>query len=94
MKELTQFLLYTAGETPNSKRAFANLTAVCQTHFGSDCEIEVIDVLLQPQRAHSDRVRVTPTLIVKTGSSQRRIVGTLSNPSEVLNALGLAAAAA
>ncbi len=94
MKETTLFCLYTAGDTPNSKRAFANLTAVCQAHFAGESEIEVIDVLQQPQRASNDRVRVTPTLIVKTGAGQCRIVGTLSDPSAVLGALGLAAAAA
>lgn len=83
------FQLYIAGGAPNSVRALANLYALCQKHFPDSHRIEVIDVLLQPLRALSDGVVVTPTLVKRSPAPEQQIIGNLSEESELLRALSL-----
>jgi circadian clock protein KaiB len=79
--------LYVAGESPSSRRAIANLKAICATAFDDRCEVEVLDVLENAERALADGVLVTPTLIRIT-PPRRTIVGDLSHRAKVLDALG------
>ena len=89
-----KFRLYVAGNTPNSTQALANLTALCRAHLPDRHEIEVVDVFRQPQRALTDGILMTPTLVKLGPSPARRIVGTLSQTQPVLQALGLETSAA
>jgi circadian clock protein KaiB len=84
-----KFRLYVAGDAQNSVQARANLAALCREHFIGCHEIEVVDVLRHPKRALADSVFMTPTLMKLSPSPARRIVGTLSQPDTVLQALGL-----
>jgi len=86
-----KFLLYVAGDAPNSTQALANLTALCRVHLPDRHEIEVVDVFREPKRALDDRIWMTPTLVKVSPSPGRRIVGTLSQPEPLLQALGLSA---
>ena len=43
--------LYVAGSAPNSLRAIANTKAICDEHFASGYELEIVDMLEHPQRA-------------------------------------------
>jgi len=83
------FRLYIAGGAPNSVRAFANLYAICRTHFPESHRIEVIDVLKEPLRALEEAVLVTPTVVKVSPLPELLIIGDLSNEEEVLRALGL-----
>jgi circadian clock protein KaiB len=89
-----KFLLYVAGDTQNSSMAVANLTAMCQTHLPGRHQIEVVDVFKEPARALADAIFMTPTLIRLAPLPVRRIVGTLSQPIGLLQALGLEPVAA
>jgi len=80
--------LYVAGDTQNSLRARANLSAICRDRIAGPSQIEVVDILKEPMRALADGVLMTPTL-VRLGSPARHIVGTLSCTEVVLQALGL-----
>lgn len=82
-----KFLLYIAGDAPNSSLALANLTALCLEHLPGRYEIEIVDVFKQPKRALADNILMTPTLIKVTPSPARRIIGTLTQPLIVINAL-------
>jgi len=84
-----KFRLYVAGETQNSARASANLTAFCAAHLPHRHEIEIVDVLRQPKRAMADSVFMTPTLIKLAPTPDRRLVGTLSETKLLLETLGL-----
>ena len=53
-------------------------------------ELEIIDVLEQPQRALADGILVTPSLTKVSPSPLAKIVGNLSDTGSVLHALGLA----
>lgn len=79
--------LYIAGMAPNSIRALANARAVCIEHFG-DHELEVVDLMEQPDRAAADRVVVTPTLIKLSPKPEQRLIGDLSDAAKLLSTLG------
>ncbi len=89
-----KFVLFVAGDTPNSALAFANLTALCRAHLPGRHAIETVDVFREPQRALADGIFMTPTLVRLAPSPVLRIVGTLVHTPTVLLALGLDAAAA
>ena len=84
-----KFRLYVAGDAQNSSHAISNLAAICRARLPDCHEIELVDVFLEPKRALADGVLMTPTLIKLTPSPVRRIVGTLSQLTPVLHALGL-----
>jgi circadian clock protein KaiB len=76
--------LYVAGHAPNSLRAIANARAICDEHFASGHEIEIVDLLEQPQRALADGIIVTPTLLKLSPLPVRRMIGNLSDTRQVL----------
>jgi circadian clock protein KaiB len=84
-----KFRLYMAEGTANSSLAFGNLLSLCRTHLADRYEIEVVDVFAEPQRALSESIRMTPTLVKLSPYPQRTIVGTLSQTQRVLAALGI-----
>ena len=86
------FRLYVAGDAPNSLQAIANLTQLCETHLADRYDIEIVDVLLDPKRALTESIFMTPTLVSDSPFPGHRIVGTLSNTEPILQILGLGAA--
>ena len=79
--------LYVTGNTARSERAIKNLRRLCADVLRNGCDIEVVDVLEQPDLAEVDRVLATPTVIRRVPGPERRVVGDLSDASKVL--LGL-----
>ncbi len=55
--------LYVTGKTPKSERAIANLKEICERDLKGLYELEIIDVLEQPQLAENEKILATPTLI-------------------------------
>ena len=86
------FRLYVAGDAPNSLQAIANLTQMCETHLPDRYDIEIVDVLLDPKRALTESIFMTPTLVSESPYPGHRIVGTLSQTEPILQILGLGAA--
>jgi circadian clock protein KaiB len=73
--------LYIARSTPNSVRAKHNLS-VALDGFQDGLvppEIEIIDVFLQPRRAITDGVIVTPTLIGSNSNKRFVLMGDLAD---------------
>lgn len=89
-----KFQLYVAGDTQNSALAITNLTAFCQAHLANDHEIEIIDVIREPKRALANSIFMTPTLVKLMPSPVKKIVGTLSQKTTLLQAFGLELASA
>jgi circadian clock protein KaiB len=79
--------LYVAGHAPNSVRAVANLRAICDEHFAAGHELEIVDLLDHPKRALADGIIVTPTLLKLLPLPVQRVIGTLSDTSQVVLAL-------
>lgn len=81
--------LYVAGQTPKSLLAFANLKRICEQHLAGNYQIEVIDLVKNPQLAKGDQILALPTLVRKLPEPVRRIIGDLSNIERVLVGLDL-----
>lgn len=82
-----QLRLYIAGNAPNSERAIANCKAICEAHFTAAYDLEIVDSLEDPERALADGIIVTPTLIRLTPAPALRLIGNLSDTSQVLMSL-------
>ena len=80
--------LYVAGNAPNSLRAIANARAICEEHFATGHELEVVDLLEHPRRALADGIIVTPTLLKLSPLPAQRVIGNLNDTNELLLALG------
>jgi len=83
------FRLYIAGEAVNSAQALANLHALCRGHLCGRHSIEVVDVFCEPERALADGILMTPTLLRLAPLPFRKIVGTLSDTTTLMQALDL-----
>lgn len=81
--------LYTAGQTPKSLTAFANLKRICEQHLSGRYSIEVIDLTLNPRLASGDQILALPTLVRRLPEPVRKIIGDLSNTDAVLVGLDL-----
>ena len=88
-KKTWELRLYVAGQTPKSLAAFANLKKICEEHLAGQYEIEVIDLLKEPQLASGDQILAIPTLVRKLPSPIRKIIGDLSNTERALVGLNL-----
>ena len=81
--------LYTAGQSPKSLAALANLKRVCDEHLSGRYSIEVVDLLKNPRLAKDDQIVAIPTLVRKLPEPLRRIVGDLSDTERTLVGLQL-----
>ncbi|HEY5051666.1 MAG TPA: circadian clock KaiB family protein [Acidothermaceae bacterium] len=79
--------LYIAGNAPNSLDAVANARAICEEHFPAAHELEIVDLLVHPQRAAIDGIIVTPTLLKLSPPPVQRMIGSLSDAHEVMRML-------
>jgi circadian clock protein KaiB len=87
--ELLRFRLYITGNAPNSVLAVANLGTSCDRDLAGRHQIEVVDLLNQPEWAASDGICMTPTLVRIAPVPEVRIVGSLSDSAPLLACLGL-----
>jgi len=82
--------LYVTGKTQRSEKAIQMLKEVCRNKLDlDDYQLDVIDVLDDPQEAEKDRILATPTLIRKKPPPVRRIIGDLADVEKVLLGLDL-----
>ena len=87
--EKWELRLYTAGQTPKSVAALANLKRVCEEHLAGNYSIEVVDLMKNPRLAKEDEIIAIPTLVRKIPAPLRKIIGDLSNTERVLAGLDL-----
>ncbi|WP_375415797.1 circadian clock KaiB family protein [uncultured Hymenobacter sp.] len=88
-KETWELRLYVAGQTPKSVMALANLRRYCDEHLVGRYQLEVIDLLENPQLAEGDQILAIPTLVRKVPVPIRKIIGDLSNEERVLVGLDI-----
>jgi circadian clock protein KaiB len=81
--------LYVAGSSPRAQTAIANLRRICEEELKSEYQLEIIDVIEQPQAAEDDKILATPTLIKQLPPPLRRVIGDLSDKEKVLLGLEL-----
>jgi circadian clock protein KaiB len=82
-------ILYVAGRSAHSLRAIQNLHRICDKILAGACEIGVVDVLAQPERAEQDNIIAIPPLIRLEPPPVRRVIGDLSDVDRVIALLGL-----
>ena len=87
--ETYRLRLYVAGQTPKSVLAFTNLKQICEEHLRGRYEIEIIDLLENPQLARGDQILAVPTLVRRLPEPIKKIIGDLSNTERVLVGLDL-----
>lgn len=78
------FRLYIAGQTPKSMAAIENLTALCKTHLAGRHNIEVLDLVENPELAARDQIMAIPTLVRSLPPPLKRVIGTLIDPAKFL----------
>lgn len=71
--------LYIAGDLPNSRRAKAHLEAWLQRASIPHDDVEIVDVLINPERAAEEDIFMTPALVFSGGSGRQVFVGDLSD---------------
>ena len=81
--------LYVAGQTPKSVLAFKNLKEICEQHLLGRYDIQIIDLLENPQLARGDQILAVPTLVRRLPEPIKKIIGDLSNTERVLVGLDL-----
>jgi circadian clock protein KaiB len=81
--------LYVAGQTPKSILALTNLKQICEDHLHGRYEIEIVDLLVNPQLARGDQILAVPTLVRRLPEPIKKIIGDLSNTERVLVGLDL-----
>ena len=82
--EIWELRLYIAGQTPKSVAALANLKKHCEHHLQGRYQLQVVDLLVNPQLAEGDQILAIPTLVRKVPEPIRKIIGDLSNEERVL----------
>jgi circadian clock protein KaiB len=87
--ETYRLRLYVAGQTPKSTLAVTNLKQICEAHLQGHYELEIIDLLVNPQLARGDQILAVPTLVRRLPAPIKKIIGDLSNTERVLVGLDL-----
>jgi circadian clock protein KaiB len=85
--------LFVSGASDLSARAIADARHLCDMHLSGRSHLSVIDVRDDPAAVLSNQVLAAPTIVRRMPLPVRKLVGDLSDPDKVLQALGIAAAA-
>jgi circadian clock protein KaiB len=83
------FILFVAGEEPNSMLAHQNLEALCRAELDDRYELQVVNVFEDHRLALKHRVLVTPCLVMLEPPPPVMVAGTLQDIERVRNALRL-----
>lgn len=81
--------IYVAGETEKSRRAIQKLRDICEEHLKGQYEIEVIDLMKNPQLAAGDQIFAIPTVVRKLPPPVKKLIGDLSASEKVLVGLDI-----
>ncbi len=88
--EIWNFHLYIAGKSAKSTAAIANLQKICDEYLQNKYQIEIIDLVQNPEMARKDQIIAVPTLIKKLPRPVKQIIGDLSNQEKLLVGLEIA----
>jgi circadian clock protein KaiB len=89
MREPLRVHLYVAGDAPNSLAATANLRSVLARYPGREVDLQIIDVIADPETGARAGVLVTPMLLKLAPLPERRLLGNLKDHVTLVSALGL-----
>lgn len=83
------FRLFVAGRSARSLQAIANLRRIGDERLHGRYQLEIVDVVQDPDSAERARVLTTPTVVRDAPDPVRRATGDLSDLERVLLALDL-----
>jgi circadian clock protein KaiB len=81
--------LYVADQAPRSVLAIRACTALCEMYRPGRVTLEIIDLYRHPGAAKRDGIVAVPTLIRSRPLPVRTLIGTLTDPAQVLARLDL-----
>jgi circadian clock protein KaiB len=79
--------LFVTGATGKSSKAITNVTQLCERHIAGEYELEIVDIYQQPELARGHEIIAAPTLVRYYPLPPKRIVGELSEGTELLELL-------
>jgi circadian clock protein KaiB len=79
--------LFITGASPNSIKAINNIKSICDEYLEGRYSLEVVDIYLRPELTKIDQVVAVPLLIKQYPLPVRRLIGNMSNKSQVLKGL-------
>jgi circadian clock protein KaiB len=88
-KSELRILLFVAGDSPNSVTARRNLQRLFKANPSVVVELEIVDVLKEPEAGIRANVLVTPTLVRLTSLGEHRIIGNLNDTGALASLLEL-----
>ncbi len=78
------FKLYVCGQSQRAVTAYSNLKKVCDERLNGQYRIEVVDLVKNPEFAHSNDITACPTVIKEHPTPKRVVIGDLSKTEVVL----------
>lgn len=81
-------MLFINGEHPLGVRAIADVERLMSQKAGEGLEVDIKDVIKDPEDAQEHGILATPTLVRVDVTPPRRVVGDLSNIDRVARSLG------
>jgi len=81
--------LFVIGHSQRSQSAIENLRRILDESMPGEFDLQIIDVMEQPQAAEDSNIVATPTLIKRAPAPVSRLLGDLSATSTVLRGLGI-----
>ncbi|HTH32123.1 MAG TPA: circadian clock KaiB family protein [Lacibacter sp.] len=81
--------LYVSGMSPKSMAAIENINRICQEHLEGAFDLEIVDIYKDPQAAADHQIVFSPALIKRFPNPKKILVGSLSDESKVVKALGI-----
>jgi circadian clock protein KaiB len=81
--------LFVVGQSARSMAAVANLRRILDTNLAGQFDLQIIDVLEQPDAAEDSNIMATPTLIKREPDPTWRLLGDLSETEVVLRRFGI-----
>ncbi len=85
-----KFELYISGDAPANAQVITDLKDILDLHLNNRYELEIIDVLIDAERAKQAHIITQPTLIKISPEPVCRLIGGLSIKSRVLAGLHIA----
>ena len=80
--------LFVTRESSASATAIVQLRRIVAEYLPSDSQVEVIDLMDEPERAEEEQILAIPTLVRKSPEPIRRVIGDLSDIHRVLTSIG------
>jgi circadian clock protein KaiB len=84
LPEVWIFKLYVCGQNQRALTAYSNLKKVCEEHLNGQYQIEVVDLVKNPQVAYTQDITACPTVIKESPSPKRVVIGDMSKTEVVL----------